>query len=155
MNGWRSAWIVGLVVPSLMLGCASGADSRSEEARSGTEQLRIAELEEENTPLEEQVNSLRARLEHILQVVGASVSIDLVVPRVDASVLDVHRALKLVVLDKGKKDGVEPGFDFHVYRGSTFKGMVKIQDVRETTSTGLIFSEKNPIEAGDSAGTVL
>lgn len=146
---WLSrAWIVSLVVPSVALGCALGAESRLEDA-----QVRIGELERENSELQSRVERLDARIALIVKDIATSGCSW--PPPIGAHVLDVRSDLKLVMLDKGKKDGVEPGFVFNIYRGSTFKGLVKIQDVREDTCTGLIVNEKKPIVAGDFAGTVL
>lgn len=80
---------------------------------------------------------------------------DLVPPPIDASILEMEPSSKLVVLDKGKEDFVEIGYVFDVYRGSTYKGRVKVTEVQERTCTCEILSEKNPIVAGDSATTTL
>lgn len=149
MHWLSNVLIVGLVVPSVSLGCATGADSRlDEDARN-----RISELERENSELKTKIDVLDARIALIMKdIVTSGCSWP---PPIDALVLDVESDLKFVALNKGKKDGIEPGFVFNIYRGSTFKGLVKIQDVREETSTGLIVYEKNPIVEDDSAATVL
>jgi hypothetical protein len=76
-------------------------------------------------------------------------------PLIEAVVLEVKPDLELLVLDRGEKDGVKVGFVFDVYRGSTYKGQVRIQDVQETTSSGRIVHAMNPMANGDSATTQL
>src|SRR5262249_15754978 len=109
----------------------------------------------ENAQLRDKVSTLEKRLDEI----GLDqVVFDRIVhepPAIDALVLSVDGKLRLVVLDKGKRDEVKPGYVFSVYRGSTFKGQVKIQDVKETTSCGLIVNVRSEIVAGDSATTQL
>jgi len=86
------------------------------------DQQRISELEGENAQLREQVATLAERLESIFRK-GDLPVFEGIHPldsarRVDAEVLGVDVTLKLVILNKGKKDGVQPGYTFDVYRGS-------------------------------------
>jgi len=138
------AWLLSLV----MLACASPRESGSSSDRA-----RIAELEKENAELRETVEELEARITVITS--HGDVSVDPAYPKVDAFVLNVDREQNLVVLNQGKNDGVEIGFVFTLYRGSTFKGLVRITEVQPGMSTGLILNEKNAIATGDSATTVL
>lgn len=118
-------------------------------------QTRIGDLEGESAGLREQVERLDARIAQIVAATGFDLSQAVAPPPIDAFVLDVNRNLKLVVLNKGKKDNVKEGYTFDVYRGSQYKGRVRIQDVQETMSSGLILSEKTAITNGDSATTTL
>jgi hypothetical protein len=140
---------IGVLVGPLVLGCASKADSHEECSR------RIAELEAENGALSEQVDALERRLQLVLEKTGVHVISHAWPPPIDAYVLDVKRDLKLVVLNKGKKDGVKEGYTFSIYRGSKFKGQARVQDVQESMCSALITGEKSPIERGDSASTSL
>ena len=116
---------------------------------------RIDELEGENALLREQVDVLRTRLERAFRADGVHAIDCPVFPPIDAVVLDVNQKLGLVVLDKGKRDGVQIGYVFDVYLGSTYRGQVRVTDARERMSSGIILSEKSPIARGDSASTML
>lgn len=137
------------LIGPMLLGCASQADSHEECSR------RIAELEVENRALSEQIDALESRLQLVLERTGVHVINDAWPPPIDALVLDVNRDLKLVVLNKGKQDGVKEGYTFTIYRGSQYKGLVRVQDVQEGMCSALITGEKAPIERGDSATTSL
>jgi hypothetical protein len=135
-----------LLLLAASLGCVTRATSPAAERR-------IAELERENAELKGQVETLGKRLEG---VVHTDVLFSTICPpAIEAMVLDVKRDLNLVVLNKGKKDDVKVGYVFDVYLGSTYKGQVRIQDVQEGMSSGLIINEVNPIARGDSATTSL
>jgi hypothetical protein len=69
--------------------------------------------------------------------------------------MDVNSDLSFVVLNKGSRDGGKAGFLFNVYRGSIFKGQVRVQDVQEGMSSALIVNQKTPIAKFDKASTRL
>jgi len=116
---------------------------------------KIGDLEKQVAGLQEEVSDKDARIAMIINKTGANLTDFVAPPKIDAFVLSVDRGLKLVVINKGKKDNVKEGFTFSVYRGSQFKGQVRIQDVQEGMSSGLILNEKNAITTGDSASTTL
>lgn len=130
------------------------AKNDAEEATRNA-QREIADLTAKAGGLEEQVSTLDARIAQIVAVTGVDLTKIMPAPKIDAFVLSVDRGLKLVVINKGKKDNVKEGFTFDVYRGSQYKGQVRIQDVQEGMSSGLIVTEKNAISNGDSATTTL
>jgi hypothetical protein len=115
----------------------------------------IADLQGERTALQDQVAQLNTRLEVVFSETGLDASSVFAQPKIDANVLDVNPDLNLVVLNKGQKDGVKPGYTFSVYRGSEYKGEVRIQDVQESMSSGLIKQARAAINRGDSATTRL
>jgi hypothetical protein len=130
------------------------AQRDAEEATSSATR-RIADLEAEAAGLREQVASLDARIAQIVAMTDIKLSDVVAPPPIDAYVLNVDRSLKLVVLNKGKKDNVREGYTFDVYRGSQYKGRVRIQDVQESMSSAIILNEKSAITSGDSATTTL
>lgn len=130
------------------------AQSNAEEATNSALQ-RIRDLESESQDLRDQVATLDARIVQIVAKTGVPLGEVMATPKIDAYVLDVNRGLKLVVLNKGKKDNVREGYTFDVYRGSQYKGQVRIQDVQEGMSSGVIVNEKNAIATGDQATTTL
>jgi len=132
---------------------ATMAQRDAEEARK-TAELRIADLEKERMALVEQISTLDTRVAQIIADTGYDYSKIDAAPKIDGYVLDVNRELKLVVINRGAKDNVKPGYTFSIYRGSQFKGQVRIQDVQEGMASGLIVGgEKSPITKGDSAST--
>ncbi len=130
------------------------ARSAAEEA-TNSGQLMIADLEKERDGLKEQVTQLETRIGVIVAETGIELGKFMAQPKIDAAVLDVNKDLKLVVLNKGAKDQVKVGMTFDVYRGSQYKGQVRIQDVQDSLSSGLILTAMNPIDRGDSATTRL
>jgi len=118
----------------------------------------IDELEKENAELRQQLDTLRVRLDVLASDLCSGVSItkcDLALPQIDATVLDVQGDLQVVLLDRGARDLVELGYVFDVFRGRKYKGRVRITEVLESTSSGEILHETNPMEKGDSATTRL
>jgi DNA repair exonuclease SbcCD ATPase subunit len=130
------------------------AQSNAEEA-TNTAMTRISDLEGEKRALADQVETLDTRMQVMMKQTGINAPDVFAQPAIQALVLDVKKDLKLVILNKGKKDEVKPGYVFDIYRGSQYKGRVRIQDVQEGMSSGLILSEMNAIGRGDSATTNL
>src|SRR5262245_10448498 len=106
-GGWTMTFALKGLVLFLVLGC-----STDPAVRSGEASRRIGALEEENAELREWIEVLEARLgllvEHFPGIVCEFP------PPIDAIVIDVDRDLKLVILDKGRKDDVVPGYEFTV-----------------------------------------
>jgi cell shape-determining protein MreC len=132
----------------------SGASCKSDHARVETS-TRIDDLTRENKELRSRVKELEQRLETVIQAYDEDVGFRSGPRPIEAVVLEVNPELRLVILNKGEKDGVEKDYVFDVYRWSTYKGQVRIQDVQEGESTGLILNELNPITRGDAATTYL
>jgi DNA repair exonuclease SbcCD ATPase subunit len=128
---------------------------RDAEEATGNANTRIGDLEGEKLALAEQVDQLNTRLEVVMRQTGIPAKDVFAQPSIEALVLDVKKDLKLVILNKGKKDEVKPGYVFDIYRGSQYKGQVRITDVQDGMSSGLILNEKNAIGRGDSATTAL
>jgi hypothetical protein len=105
-----------------------------------------AKLEEESAALYAERVMLNRRFEGC---------IDVLLPPIEGLVLEVNPERQIVVIDKGAQHDVEVGFVFTVFSGTTYKGLVRITDVREEMSAGAIFGEKHTIVRGDSATTVL
>jgi hypothetical protein len=56
----------------------------------------------------------------------------------DLTVLDVNRALKMVILSGGARQGMKPGMQFMAMRGASGIARVRIVDVRKTISGAVI-----------------
>lgn len=77
---------------------------------------------------------------------GVAVTLD------GAQVISIKQELALVVLNAGRKHGVEAGMPFQVLRGERRIGTVRVVDVREKISGAVIQnleSNKEPIKTGD------
>lgn len=130
------------------------AQNDAEEALKNAN-LKIGDLEGERVALATEVENLNTRLEVVYRETGASAAIFQTQKPIEALVMDVNKDLKLVIINKGRKDEVEVGYVFDIYRGSQYKGRVRINDVQEGISSGLILQEKAAIGRGDSATTTL
>lgn len=138
---------LGFFLSALLIGCAGGP------SRLVESEHQLAELEKQNALLRQHIRTLQERLQ-------VAVFIDSGCPPVsplaiDALVLDVNRDLKRVVLNKGKHHGVEAGYTFDVYLGSTYKGQVRVLEVQGGLCACVIVTERNEIVRGDSASTFL
>jgi hypothetical protein len=74
------------------------------------------------------------------------------VPLDNAQVISIKQELALVVANVGRKDGVEVGMPFRVWRGERRMGLVRVVDVREKISGAVIQnleSDREPIKTGD------
>jgi chromosome segregation ATPase len=130
------------------------AMSAAEEATNNAN-LSIGDLEKAKADLLAQVDTLDTRIATIVDQYGINLNTITAQKAIDAQVLKVDRDLKFVVLNKGRADEVKPGYVFDIYRGSTYKGQIRIQDVQDNMSSGLIVTEMNAIATGDSATTTL
>jgi len=124
----------------------------AEEAQKNAE-TRIADLESERGDLMEKISDLDTRMAKLIELTGTEVTF--AAPKIEGYVLEVNRDLKLVVINKGAKDQVKPGYTFSIYRGSQYKGQVRINSVQDGLASGIILAEKSPITKGDSAATTL
>lgn len=117
-----------------------------------TQSEHLQGLERENSCLREQLETLQERLDQTTQHFTIRSPC---YPYIDASVSSVDEEYRLVVIGTGGKAGVQPGYVFHVFRGSQYKGLIGILHVDDDRSVGTILHSKNPIEPGDSAATNL
>jgi septal ring factor EnvC (AmiA/AmiB activator) len=78
-------------------------------------------------------------------------------PRIDATVADVDSSYGFVILDKGAQDDVKKGFTFEVYRGGTYLGRVKVDEVYPVHSSASIVLQAPgaAIQRHDQASTHL
>ena len=116
---------------------------------------RIGDLEGEKVALSTELENLNTRFQIVMKETGFAANNVITQPPIEALVLDVKKDLKLVILNKGKKDDVKVGYVFDIYRGSQYKGQVRIQDVQDSMASGTILNEKTAIGRGDSATTSL
>jgi hypothetical protein len=133
---------------------------RDAEQKLTVAQRDLEELRAQATSLENQVASLDARVETVLTYTGLTWDeIGGSQPSIEARVLEVDYSIKpgLVALNVGGDKEVKRGYVFHVYRGTEYVGKVRIENVRDNMSTGLIEGTYmgREIRQGDAASTHL
>ncbi len=132
----------------------------AEEAQKNAE-IKIGDLEGEKLALMSKVSEMDVRLQGAIERMGGSTVDFAPIPLIKASVLGVRYdkggGPGLVMLNVGKNKEVRPGYTFHVYRGKTYKGQVRVEDVQEEVCSAVILGgpEKTSIVQGDSASTNL
>jgi hypothetical protein len=76
-------------------------------------------------------------------------------PPIDAEVVAYDDPTRLVLLSVGRKQGVEEGYEFTIYRGTRFIARVKVEKVLPDLSGCRIIFEVAKIQKGDLAATRL
>jgi hypothetical protein len=119
----------------------------------------IGDLKVANTSLEDQVSTLNTRLLVLADVTGTNIEDIMVQPQIEGAVLDVRYDLSpgLVMLNVGSDNDVQRGFTFEIYRGSTYKGKVRVENVQGKYCSAVIIDAKagTTIAQGDRAATNL
>ncbi len=119
----------------------------------------IAELEVARTTLEDQVSQLETDLAVVVDLTGVKVNELTSQPLINGSVLDVRLDLQpgLVMLNVGKNQNVKRGFTFDIYRGSVYKGQVRVSNVQDDIASATIVRnvDGQTIQQGDRATTRL
>lgn len=131
---------------------------RDAEEAANNARLAIQDLEKERTSLTEAASQLEARLITMSTVTGTSLDTVMSQPKIEAAVMSVNPDLKMVVLNKGSDDGVLAGFTFDIYRGSQYKGRVRVLTPQKEVSSAqiiLVNPGTKAITQGDSATTSL
>jgi hypothetical protein len=131
----------------------------AEEAQKNAE-TRIGDLEGDKVALMEKASDLQLRLDALINRTGIPANQVEPVPLIQASVLGVRYDKSgpgLVMLNVGKDKQVKPGYTFQIYRGSTYKGQVRVEDVEDFICSAVIIGgpQKGSIAQGDSASTNL
>jgi hypothetical protein len=77
------------------------------------------------------------------------------VPKIDSKVAAVNPESNVVVISGGRDVGVEPGYEFTVFRGNEYVARIVIDKVEEDFSSGYSMKEieKSPIRVGDDVTT--
>jgi hypothetical protein len=141
---------------------ASQASDDSEQARADAEEA-LREAQAQIASLERNVNTFKGEVSQLEAQVAAAVqsgfTIDNPQVDIDARVLNVDTSITpgLVALNVGANSGVKRGMTFQVYSGSSYKGYVRVETVRENMCSALIVAqvEGASIGQGDSASTNL
>lgn len=141
---------------------AAQASDDSEQARADAEEA-LREAQAQIASLERNVNTFKGEVASLEAKVAAAVqqgfTLDDPQVDIDARVLQVDTSITpgLVALNVGANSGVQRGMTFQVYSGSSYKGYVRVENVRENMCSALIVAqvEGASIAQGDSASTNL
>lgn len=132
---------------------------RDAEEAAAQAAMRIADLEKENASLSDQVSSLETEISTLVAITGVSRNQFEAVPEIEGAVLEASsdKGTGLVVLNVGKDKGVKRGYVFHVYRGSQYKGEVRVENVQDRFCSAVVVGTANgrEIAQGDRATTIL
>lgn len=140
---------------------AQAAATEAERAQRDADE-RATGLEQELASAEIQVNELsrklaeaESRIQQYVTEFGATV--DDPVAKIDGAVLGVRTDLGLVALNVGTNNGVTRGMTFDVFRGSQYKGEVRVVDVEANRCSAVVDDPARAagIERGDNATTQL
>jgi len=143
------------------LSSAQEAGSRSADLVAENTALnnQIADLENRLSSLAKSNSSLETQLATLVDRTGISLKTITSQPLISGSVLQAIYDVQpgLVALNVGKNHGVKRGHTFEIYDGSSYKGQVRVENVREDMCTALILrvEEGQTIRSGDSASTRL
>jgi len=115
------------------------AKKLAQQAKDATD--RVKELEVAIKDAKQKIEILTTKggkYEEVTQVVQAPV---------DAKVIKVDRSSNLVVINRGREQGVEVGYIFTIFRGDTYLGDLRIESIAANVAAG------SPV-AGTSVGTM-
>ena len=122
-------------------------------------QLRIGDLEAARASLQEALAASEMVVATLVEVTGVNIDDIQVQPQIEAAVLDVRHDLPpgLVMLNVGRDKEVKRGFTFEIYRGSQYKGQVRVENVQANVCSAIIIRSVGgtTIIQGDRATTYL
>lgn len=136
---------------------AEEAQREAEERLAGANAM-IADLEASGAAQGSEISRLETELATLVDQTGVSVAELMPLPFIEGKVLAYRDDLGgLVTLNVGDEDGVKRGFTFEIFEGGTYKGRVRVQDVRPTMCSALVEDpvEGRQIGVGDNAATRL
>ena len=124
-----------------------------------TAENNIADLEKTRETMRKESESVRTQLETLVAQTGVSLADLSAMPLIEGRVVSTVASPEpgLVAINKGRNDGVKPGFTFEIYDGSTYKGQVRVDYVHDTTCSAVILRtvKGQTIRQGDNASTRL
>jgi DNA repair exonuclease SbcCD ATPase subunit len=114
----------------------------------------LAELEQQYVAMAKDLNYSKTELDFYRKKVPNLKPIGPVEP-IEGKVLAVSNQYDLVVISVGKKDKVDVGVEFTVYRGNKFIGKVKVEKVDNEWSSAMSLKEftVEKVQVGDNVST--
>lgn len=119
----------------------------------------IANKEKALNSAEKDREKVKTQLATLVQASGINVSSIKAMPAIDGKVLAVEMGVEpgLVSINKGKTAGVERGFTFEIFEGSTYKGQARVEYVYDDMCSAVLVRKVKgeTIHQGDGAATHL
>ncbi|MHC4599412.1 MAG: MreC domain-containing protein [Planctomycetota bacterium] len=116
----------------------------------------ISNLRQRHVDLAKKKSELEWVLNEVQQRVGIEVLKGIFAPpKIDGAVVGVSSRVNLVVINVGEEDGVRVGFEFTIYRGSSFVGKLVVEKVypRQAACRVLLDMTKDKVQQGDRVST--
>lgn len=130
---------------------------RDAEDAARQQEQRAIELEATLASTQSELSSRKSEIEAMITTYDIDRNAITAVPQIEAAVLDAKLDVTpgLVILNVGSEQNVSRGMTFSVYRGGTYKGQVRIQNVQAKQSSALVILpvKGQKIAQGDSATT--
>ncbi len=131
------------------------------EGQRDTANKTIADLERDLNTEKQTHQATQTKLASLVAKTGVTLEEIESQPDVRGAVTNVSTpseagGMVLVSINKGLTDGVKRGMTFEIWNGNTYKGTVRVDSVRDTMCTGIIYRAvpgTPPIAQGDSAAT--
>jgi len=119
----------------------------------------IAAKERELATAEKALTKTKTELDTVVQATGFKLDAVKAMPLIEGKILAIEMGTQpgLVSINRGSADGVERGFTFEIYDGSTYKGQARVEYVYPNMCSAVLV-RKNGSEAirqGDGAATRL
>ncbi|MHC4780126.1 MAG: hypothetical protein ACYTFG_16265 [Planctomycetota bacterium] len=102
----------------------------------------------------------KAELEWLLTEAQERLGVDalqgiVAVPKIDGAVIGVSARVNLVVINVGEEDGVRTGFEFTIYRGTSYVGKLVVEKVypRQAACRVIMDMTKDKVQQGDKVST--
>jgi len=100
--------------------------------------------------LEGQISELDTQLAVLVDATGVAVSDIMAQPLIEGTVVQAlyDKDLALVAINKGSNHGVKRGYTFDIFKGTLYKGQVRVENVRPDMCTAVV---RRPV-AGETIG---
>jgi len=136
---------------------AALAAQRDAESKLAAATKDVAQLEKDLEAQRQEAQGLETSLAALVDTTGVSLDEITSMPLIQGAVLQVVGDMEpgLVAINKGTADGVKRGYTFEIFNGRTYKGMVRVESVRENMCTAVIIRNVagTTINQGDGAAT--
>jgi predicted nucleic acid-binding Zn-ribbon protein len=119
----------------------------------------IAAKERELATAEKSLTKTKTELDTVVQATGFKLESVRAMPLIEGKILAIEMGTQpgLVSINRGSADGVERGFTFEIYDGSTYKGQARVEYVYPNMCSAVLVrkSGSEAIHQGDGAATRL
>lgn len=115
----------------------------------------LDDLKQRHVDLAKKKADLEWLLARIQEKIGAIPDEITAMPKIDGRVVGVSSKMNLVVISVGEEDGVRIGFEFTVFRGSSYVGKLVVEKLypRQAACRIVLEKTKDQVQPGDSVTT--